>query len=201
MRTPRTWRRGCAGWLLAIALVVTGCSDEDKSDKSDDKQTPSPTPTAVAPKPVAVDAKIGEIRGRMQAKRRAPLVKDIAKVVDDWFDAAYLTGSYPRRDFSRAFPGFTVGAARQAKTDRKFMSNAGIGTRIDGAVARAKVVRVDVLAGNKLPAAVTARFRLVFRTSGDYERRITIDGRLFLTRGKERHWRIFGYDVTKGVEK
>lgn len=201
MRTPRTWCRASAGWLVAIALVVSGCSGDDKSDKSDDKPTPSASPTAVAPKPVTVDARIGLIRGRMKAKQRAPLVKDIAKVVEDWFDAAYLKGSYPRRDFSGAFPGFTAGAARQAKADRKFMSNAGIGTRIDGADARAKVVRVDVLAGNKLPAAVTARFRLVFRTSGDYERKITINGRLFLTRGKERHWRIFGYDVTKGVEK
>lgn len=201
MRTPTTWRRASAGWLLAIALVVSGCSGDDKSDKSDDKPTPSPSQTAVTPKPVVVDARIGLIRGRMQAKQRAPLVNDIAKVVDDWFEAAYLAGSYPRRDFTRAFPAFTAGAARQAKADRKLMSNAGIGPRIDGADARAKVVRVDVLAGNKLPAAVTARFRLVFRTNGDYERKITIDGRLFLTRGKERHWRVFGYDVTKGVEK
>lgn len=201
MRTPRTWRRASAGWLVAIALVVAGCTGEDKSDKSDDRPTPTPSPTAKAPAPVVVDAKIGVVRGQLKAQQRAPLVKDIAKVVDGWFEAAYLAGAYPRRDFSNAFPSFTVGAARQAKADHKFMSNAGIGNRIDGADARAKVVRVDVLAGNKLPAAVTARFRLVYRTSGDYERRITIDGRLFLTRGKERKWRIFGYDVTKGVEK
>ncbi|WP_109508318.1 hypothetical protein [Nocardioides speluncae] len=201
MRTPRTCWRGYAGSLLVIALVLSGCSGDDKNDKSDDKPTPTPTPTAEAPAPVAVDARIGVVRGRLRSKQRTPLVKDVAKVVDDWFEAAYLAGSYPRRDFGAAFPGFTAGAARQAKGDRKFMSNAGIGTRIDGAEARAKVVRVDVLAGNKLPAAVTARFRLVFRTSGEYQRRITIDGRLFLTRGKERRWRIFGYDVTKGVEK
>lgn len=204
MRTPRTWWRGYAGLLLAIALVLSGCSGDDKNDKSDDKPTPtaSPTstPTAEKPKPVVIDAKIGEIRGRMWVKPRAALVKNIATIVDGWFEAAYL-GNYPRRDFTRAFPRFTSGAAKQARADRKLMSNAGVGDRIDSTQARTKVVRVDVLASNKRPAAVTARVQLVFQTTGDYERRITVDGRLFLTRSKAGTWRIFGYDVTKEVEK
>jgi hypothetical protein len=46
---------------------------------------------------------------------------------------------------------------------------------------------------------VTARIKLGFTTTGHKKRKVTVTGRLFLTRNPRGHWRIFGYDVSKGV--
>jgi hypothetical protein len=58
---------------------------------------------------------------------------------------------------------------------------------------------IDVLAPRGKPAAATARIDLRFTTSGQVEKPIEVSGRLFLTPNADGSWRIFGYDVSKGV--
>ena len=112
--------------------------------------------------------------------------------------AAYLGGEYPRARFKDSWPGFTVGANALARHDRLLTSNAQLGDRIDGVRAVSKIVKVDVFSPKKKPAGATARFRLVFRTTGDAERRVVVSGRLLLTKVKKR-WKVFGFDVKKSV--
>jgi hypothetical protein len=39
---------------------------------------------------------------------------------------------------------------------------------------------------------------LVFTTTGDTTKRVSVHGRLFLTPNANGSWQIFGYDVAKG---
>ena len=48
------------------------------------------------------------------------------------------------------------------------------------------------------PAGATARFRLVFRTTGNAERRVLVTGRLVLTKAKGT-WKVFGFDVQRSA--
>jgi hypothetical protein len=122
----------------------------------------------------------------------------VSAVVEKWWKAAYLGGSYPRTRFGDAFPGFTRGAREQARRDVRLMSNRDIGRRVESVAVKHAAIRLDVLAVGRRAHAVTARFVLRFSTTGRRARTTTVRGRLFLTR---RHgpWRVFGYDVSKGV--
>ncbi|MEE3127054.1 MAG: hypothetical protein VX494_07555, partial [Actinomycetota bacterium] len=42
----------------------------------------------------------------------------------------------------------------------------------------------------------TARTRMDYRTTGEVEKRIRVQGRLLLT--FDRGWKVFGFDVTQG---
>ena len=61
-------------------------------------------------------------------------------------------------------------------------------------------VTVDVLAPRGRPAGATARVDLVFKTTGDATKRVTVHGQLFLSPAAHGKWRIFGYDVSKGAK-
>src|SRR5205085_1731150 len=98
-----------------------------------------------------------------------------------WVRAAYLDGSYPRRDFADSWPGFTAGAAQDAHQDRALMSNEDIGEKVDGIDPHRITVRLDVLAVKKQPVGVTAHVYVGFGTTGDLERQVRVKGRLFLT--------------------
>jgi hypothetical protein len=45
---------------------------------------------------------------------------------------------------------------------------------------------------------VTARVLFAFETTGEVERAVRVQGRLYLTRTHD-GWQVFGYDVTKGA--
>ncbi len=45
---------------------------------------------------------------------------------------------------------------------------------------------------------MTARVRLGFRTTGELERTVRVQGRLYLTHN-DGGWQVFGYDVSKGA--
>jgi hypothetical protein len=83
--------------------------------------------------------------------------------------------------------------------DQVLMTNKWIGPRIDDVTPTVSRLRLDVLAVRKRPVGVTTRFLLKFRTEGGLTRRVQVQGRLMLTRQKS-GWRIFAYDVAKGVE-
>lgn len=123
-------------------------------------------------------------------------MRAVGRVVDGWIDAAYLGGDYPRRDFRRAFPGFTAGARRLALADRSLLTNQDIGRRIDGVRPVRRVVDVDVLAAHGHAMGATARVRLGFRTTGAIARRYLVRARLALSHTDG--WQVFGYDVSSG---
>ncbi|GAA4370448.1 hypothetical protein GCM10023146_18640 [Nocardioides caricicola] len=141
---------------------------------------------------------IGKLTGRLPKPERAKVVAAVGAVVDGWTQAAYVGGAYPRRDFADAWPGFTAGARALAKRDRALMSNQDIGHRIDGVELRRSRVVLDVLSVKQRAQAVTARVLVGFRTTGQVERAVRVQGRLYLTHG-DGGWQVFGYDMTKGA--
>ena len=74
---------------------------------------------------------------------KSQIKKRITSVVDDWLDAAYVAGKYPRSDFTAAFPHFTRGATQRARNDDDLMSNATIGARIDSVRAMNRQLKID----------------------------------------------------------
>jgi hypothetical protein len=187
--------------LALVAALLAGCSDDEPADLGA-PPTPSASPTEQAPAPVPTRTRVREVAGsRLTSAARRALATRITATVEDWFDAAYLAGTYPRTDFTGAFPGFTPGAAARARQDQRLMTNAAVGTTTYAVRATAKSVVIDVLAARGRAAAVTATFRLGMVRTGETGgvRRERITGRLYLTREKPAGWRVFGYDVERGT--
>jgi len=201
MRNPRRPVATRAPMLASIAVVLalaTGACSGDGSKKSASPEPSSSGSTSAAPVPTS--ATLGKVTGHLARRQRAPLEKSVTEAVDRWFDNAFVAGNYPRGDFHDAFAGFTAGAHNEAVRDRRLMSNADIGRRIDAVDVRRRRLHIDVLAVRGRPVGVTARVALVFATSGRVHKRLRVQGSLFLTH-THRHWRVFGYDVTKGVAR
>lgn len=181
--------------LLALVLVA-GCTGEDGSgpragrpgERGEDAgRQASGVPTVVVP---------GQRVGQLSPERHRQVAQRVTTVVDGWWDAAFVEADYPRNRYRDSFPGFTRTAAAQAWQQRDLMTSARIGPRIDALVPLRRRVAVDVLATGQVPRGATARVRMDFRTTGEVERRIRLEGRLVLTylRGA---WRVFGFDVTQ----
>lgn len=202
MVRPAPRRTTVAATLLVIGGLLAGCS----GDEPPAGDTPSPTPGASSPtggddvagvEDAALEVRVGAVTGELSKKRRRAVSRQVGRAVDRWYRAAWLGDDYPRGGFGRSsFPGFTDGARRNARRDRRLTTNAALGRRIDEVRAVTRDVRVDLFAPGGRPAGATARVRLVLVTSGDAERRVRVSGRLLLTPGKER-WRIFGYDLAR----
>ena len=197
-RSP-SWRTSTATALLALALAAGGCSGGGSDDDASDPSSPPASAQPAAPE-VKIRARVSTVAGELPAKRRKVVARDVGKAVDRWFEAAYLGGDYPRASFKDAWPGFTAGARQLAHRDRALTSNALLGKRIDGVRATAKDVRIDVFSPKQQPAGATARFRLVFRTTGNAERRVRVSGRLVLTKSKGT-WKVFGFDVQRAATR
>lgn len=193
-RRPGFRRTGTAAALVAVLLTSGACTGDESAKKSPEE----PTTEQAAPE-VQLTTRVGVVSGKLQPPRRKALASRVGKIVDAWFDAAYLDGDYPRTSFADAFPGFTRGAAALARRDRDLLTNAAIGSRIDGVVAVRKSVRVDLLSPGRHPAGATARFRLEFLTSGDLERRVVVNGRLMLAPTRGGVWKVFAYDVARSA--
>ena len=196
MSRSASWRTSTVTALLLVALAAGGCS---KGDGDDNAASDPASPTATsqpAPPDVKIRARVGTVAGELPRQRRKMVARQVGRVVDRWFDAAYVGGDYPRSSFKDAWPGFTAGARALAHRDRKLTSNTLLGKRIDGARATTKNVYVDVFSPKQRLAGATARFRLVFRTTGKAERRVLVTGRLVLTKAKGK-WKVFGFDMTR----
>lgn len=204
MRTPARPGAPVAVLLLVLALLVGACSgDKDapaapEAGASSSGSSPTAGPDR-GPKPLRTRVTLGVLTGKLGAKAKRHLKRSVTAVVDDWIDAAYVDGDYPRGNFKKSFPHFTSGARDQARHDRDLMTNQDIGKRIDGVSATRRRLRVDAVVARHRPVGATARFVLHLRTTGDLERRVAVGGRLFLTR--QHGWRVFGYDVHKGALK
>lgn len=175
--------------LLGALLLLPACSaDEPEAGPSSSSPSASETP------PPPAQVRTGTVTGRVGAKAQERSTRQVGDVVLAWYDAAY--GADPRA--AEAFPGFTQGARREARRDRMLLSNLDIADRIDGVETRRRDVTVDLLGTRGRPVGATARVRLVFRTSGDLERRVVVTGRLRLVPGPD-GWQVFAYDLTKGA--
>lgn len=186
MRTVSPPLRGLAATLLALVLAFSACSGDDEPEE------PGTTgsPTSPDGKPLATEAKVGEITGKLPKKNRQELVDRVTDVVDGWWDAAYLTV-----DADNPFPGFTKGAATLAQRNAGIMTNAKLVKTGDTVVATRRVVTVDVLAARRKPAGVTAKVLLVLNVDGDKDRRVSVRGTLELVRDED-GWKVFAYRMT-----
>lgn len=187
--------------LLAVLLggllsgLLGGCGGDD------DAAPPATGPSAGDPatlhlRTMSTTLRTGVVGGRLPRPARERAVRAVGRVVDGWIDAAYVGGTYPRRDFRAAFPGFTPGARRLARADGSLMSNQAIGGRIDGVRPVRRVVAVDLLAAHGHAVGATARVQLGFRTTGALERRFVVRTRLALSRTDG--WQVFGFVASTG---
>ena len=192
--------RRCAGLALAVLLALTGtaCTSGADPSASPERLSRNDAQASLAshpPKPTT--ARIHRVYGRLPDARRKAVRRQVGKVVDRWWDAAYLGGTYPRSSFPSAFPGFTAGAEKRARGDKALLTNQTRGPHVDSVSATRKAVSLDILATGKQARTVTAHVVLRFDSSGDRAGTTTVRGRVFLIR-KQGAWRIFGYDVVKG---
>jgi hypothetical protein len=195
--TPARAVRAALATAASLVLVagLGACSSDEGSDPDSTPES-SPSTTEVAPG-IPTRATIGFVKGRLKPDRRKQLRIRVTKAVDEWIDAAYVAGDYPRSDFSDAFKPFSKGAAALARRDKRLMSNADVGDRVDTVTAKARRLRIDVVADNGKAVGVTAGVVLLLELEGEVQRTDRIAGRLFLGRSGG-HWEVFGYDVKRG---
>ena len=181
-------RAGCSGAARPAAAVRR---------HRDRHHRPRSRGTGPARRPAA---EIGTSSAKLPAPARKAVRREVAEVVDRWWDAAYVGGTYPRTGFRDGFPGFTPGASRARGTTGDLMTNADTAPRIDSVTPLQRTVALDMLAIDRQVRSVTAQFvlRSSTTTGAGTGTDGTVRGRLFLTRTR-RAWRVFGYDVAKGA--
>lgn len=201
MPRPATGRTSWV-WIIAslvLALLLSACTGSPEA--AERSVTPvaydAPDQVSLASNPVATQTRIHRVYGRLPKARRKAVRRDVGRVVDRWWEAAYLGGTYPRTNFPDAFPGFTRGAVRLARTNKALLTNRTAGARIESVTPRKRSISIDIMAVDGRPRSVTAHIVLRFATTGDKQGITTVRGRLFLTR-RNGPWRVFGYDVAKG---
>jgi hypothetical protein len=195
--SPIATRSAVALVGVAVLLGTGACTREPEPDAS---PSPSASPTeSVAPAPESVPLKVVVTRvlGPLPAKDRPALEANVRKTLAEYVDGAFLAGDYPRSDFSGAFGAFTAGAARDARRDQAMLTNFPLGATTKSVRATRRTAYLSVLAPNKVAAGVTAKVDLVFVVErGDQPpQRVSLQGRLLLTRDAKAGWSIFGYDV------
>ena len=197
-----SWARRCAGLMLVLTLPLSASACRSGSDPSaaPERLSRNDAQVTLASHPVETTSKIHRVFGRLPDKRRKAVRHQVGAVVDRWWEAAYLGGSYPRSRFPDAFPGFTDGAEKLARADKALLTNQTQGLRIDSVTAQSRKVSLDILATGRRARSVTAHMKLRFETAGEKAGTTVVRGRLFLTY-KRGAWRIFGYDVSKGARR
>ena len=196
-RTSR-WRRAVAVTAALAALTATGCSGGDETPPAATPSASLGEPSAAPTLEVEPVVRAGTVVGRLPRKVRARIVDAVSGVAVRYLEAAYLAGRYPRAGFGDAFAVFAPGTARVARADRSLLTNVAVGKRIEEVTPAQLGVTVDLLAVQERAQAATAHVKLVFRTSGRYERRVQVQGRLRLTK-QDGHWKVFAYEMSKGA--
>lgn len=204
--TRRSRRTAAAVMVASAALVVGGCGGSSSSPAAVPTSPASASPTSAPPVAtvVTIDKVAGSFHQPYHRRFRAHaghLRREVGKAVDAWFDGAFVGVDYPRASYPHAFSAFTAQARHDAVQQKNLMTTGALGSHIGGVTTLQRKVSLDVLAPKGDPAAVTARVVLRFRTTGHPRKKVTVTGRLFLTRGGGGAWRIFGYDVAKGTSR
>ena len=193
-----SWAHRCAGVVLVLSLPLTACQSASEPSAAPERLSQGDDQVRLAAHPVETHTKIHRVFGRLPEPRRRAVRRQVGEVVDRWWDAAYLGGTYPRGSFPSAFPGFTASAEKRARADKALMTNRALGPQVDSVTARHRQVSLDILSTGRRARAVTAHVVLRFDTEGAKAGTIVVRGRLFLTH-KRGAWRIFGYDVAKAA--
>jgi hypothetical protein len=187
------------GLAAALAVVVAGCGGGSSSPGAASSGGPSDEA------PVVSTVVLGRVAGnlhqpnrRIFKQHRKQVLTEVGRAVDTWIDGGFVGVDYPRAGFGSAFQAFTAPAAQDARQQRRLMTNWDLRKKIDGVEVDKRKVTVDVLAPHGRPAGATARVMLVFTTTGDTEKRVSVHGRLFLVPGDHGTWQVFGYDVARG---
>ena len=196
-------RVAAAGACVLVLSVLVGCTNDSDRPRPAPSQPPAPTAAAptLEPRPVPLQVRVTRVHGRLAKADQALLERNIGRTVGAYFDDAYLGGRYPRDEFRSSFATFTSGAARQAAHDRSLLTHAVLGASTHAVVPEQKRAWLSVLAPNRVAAGVTARIQLVYLADrGEaQDQRVTVTGRLLLTRKKAGEWQIFGYDVARAA--
>jgi hypothetical protein len=199
----RGWRRLLRPLAVLSALAVTavafvgGCSGDDDDPPAASKEPAETASASPEERPITTKATVGRVIGKLGEQQKARMKADVAAVVDEFFDNAYL-GEFPRSSFDKAYASFTPGAREDAERDADLLSNVDIADQIDLATGTKRRVALDVLAVKGKAQGVTARFTLDFETAGDLERTERVKGYLLLADEGE-GWKVFGYDVIRSV--
>lgn len=192
------WARRVTGLVLAaLVATVAGCQSPDGPASAPERLSRDDAQVTLTSHAAPTTVRIHRVHGRLPVARRKAVRAQVGRVVDGWWDASYLGGTYPRSTFPAAFPGFTAAAERRARADKALLTNQTSGTRIDSVTPRRRSITLDILATGGRARAVTAHVVLSFDTTGDKTGTTTVRGRLFLTQ-RRGAWRVFGYDVAKG---
>jgi hypothetical protein len=195
-RTPLV--RRLAGLAVVLLVPLSGCQSPDGPAAAPERLSRDDAQVTLASHPVPTKTGIHRVFGRLPDARRKAVRKEVGTVVDRWWEAAYLGGTYPRSRFPAAFPGFTDAAEKRARDDKALLTNQTGGPLIDAVTATRRSVTLDILATGGQARTVTAHVVLKFDTTGQKTGTTTVRGRLFLTR-KRGAWRVFGYDLSKGA--
>jgi hypothetical protein len=191
--------------LGAVAVTsvafVGGCSDDEPTPPESKQPTGSSESagSTAAERPVTTKATVGRVIGKLGAKQKQRLKADVAAVVDEFFDNAYL-GAFPRDSFDQAYASFTEGARADAKRDADLLSNTEIAGQIEAATGTKRRVALDVMTVKGKARGVTARFTLDFETTGELERSERVKGYLLLA-DEGAGWKVFGYSVIRSATR
>ncbi|KAA1420861.1 hypothetical protein F0U44_00470 [Nocardioides humilatus] len=177
-------------------MTLAGCSGDDDAKQPDEKTSSSNT-TVTEHAGIDTRVEVGDVVGKLDKAAASEVAAEVATAVDQWIDAAYVGGDYPRASFADAFASFTDDAAKIATKQKDLMSNAALGDKLDEVTAVRRVVSVDLLAPKGETAGATAHVNLVIDLEGDVDRTDQVRGRLVLTPTKK-GWRIFGFDIARG---
>ena len=198
-----SWARRCAAVVLVVSLPLSAglsaCRSTAEPSAAPERLSRADDQVRLASNPVETTTKIHRVFGRLPETRRKAVRRQVGDVVDRWWEAAYLGGTYPRSSFPSAFPGFTDAAERRARADKALLTNQteGPARRRGRRRGAARCPSTSSRATGRA-RAVTAHVVLRFDSTGARAGTTVVRGRLFLTH-KRGAWRIFGYDVAKGV--
>lgn len=184
--------------ILCLTPALASCSENDAQSPDSAPRSSAPAASdggATAAPATATKTEVATIVGRLPGQRRRVVRKQVTRVLDRWWAAAYLDGRRPGANLRTAFPGFTIGARARARADQALTTNRGL--RAESITPLMRKARLDLLAIGRRVRSVTARFDLRMRVQDQRTRRLQVRGRVFLTRRAD-GWRIFGYDVAKG---
>lgn len=202
---PRPFGRAAAALACAVVLVGAAACTHGPAKPAGPPAALSSQPVTssatITAKPVRLKVLVTRVSGRLSNKQRTALQHNVGKAISTYFDAAFLSGSYPRADFHSAFASFPHGLAVQARKDRHLLTNVALGPTTQQVVPKKKAAYLSVLAPYHVAAGVSARIelRLVDERGTKPAKRIDLTGRLMLTRRKKGGWKIFGYHLSRSV--
>ena len=120
-----SWARRCAGLVLVllVPLSATACRSGSDPSAAPERLSRNDAQAALASQPVETTTKIHRVFGRLPDARRKVVRRQVGKVVDRWWDASYLGGTYPRSSFPVRLPGLhrrrrEAGPRRQGAADQ-----------------------------------------------------------------------------------